>query len=166
MNIREQAEVPVHVGEELLYHNFLIADIAQEAILGFDFMKAHRVEWKWTDEILQISQSSVPCDMNHEYTPRRVTRISTQNPTVNPPRSEVIIPGIVRHRLDGSGTVTGIVLPHQQFLEKHGLGVTTIFVEQQQNGNLVRVINASDHPKELQKNGQIGILVTAYLLKE
>ena len=118
MDIRGQVEVPVHVGEELLYHNFLIADIEEEAVLGFDFMKIHQVEWEWADETLTISKTKVPCDMNHLYHPRRVARISTRSPTVIPPRSEVIIPGIVHRRPDG--TATGIIRPQQQFLEKHG----------------------------------------------
>ena len=164
MDIRGQVEVPVHVGEELLYHNFLIADIEEEAILGFDFMKIHQVEWKWADETLTISQTKVPCDMNHLYRPRRVARISTRSPTVIPPRSEVIIPGIVHRRPDG--TTTGIIRPQQQFLEKHGLGVATVFVEQQQNSVPVRIINASDQPKELQQNEQIGLLMPADLLEE
>ena len=94
MNIRGQVEVPVHVGEELLYHNFLIADIEEEAILGFDFMKEHWMELKWEDETLKISQTRVPCDMNYVYSPGRVARISTRSPTVIYPKSEVIIPGI------------------------------------------------------------------------
>ena len=44
MDIRVRLEVPVHIGEELLYHNFLIADIEEEAILGFDVIKTHELE--------------------------------------------------------------------------------------------------------------------------
>ena len=57
MNIKGQIEVPVHVGGEMLYHKFLIADIEEEAIMGFDFMKKHKVEWTWADQTLQICQS-------------------------------------------------------------------------------------------------------------
>ena len=91
MNIKGQIEVPVHVGEEMLYHNFLIADIEEEAIMGFDFMKKHKVEWTWADQTLQICQSKIPCDMDPESTPRRVARISTRTSMIIPPRSEVII---------------------------------------------------------------------------
>ena len=41
IDIKGQIEVPVHVGDELLYHNCLIAD---EEILGFDLMRHTR--WK------------------------------------------------------------------------------------------------------------------------
>ena len=50
MYIKGQTEVPVHVGKEMLYHNFLIAEIEEEAIVGFDFMKEHKVEWTWADQ--------------------------------------------------------------------------------------------------------------------
>ena len=52
MNITGQIEVPVHVGEEMLFHNFLIAEISEEAIMGYDFMKKHKVEWTWADQTL------------------------------------------------------------------------------------------------------------------
>lgn len=97
MNIKGQIEVPVHVGGEMLYHKFLIADIEEEAIMGFDFMKKHKVEWTWADQTLQICQSKIPCDMDPESTPRRVARISTKTSMIIPPRSEVIIIGIVHY---------------------------------------------------------------------
>ena len=95
MNIKGQTEVPAHVGEEMLYHNFLIAEIEEEAIMGFDFMKKHKVEWTWADQTLHICQSKIPCDMDPESKPRRVARISTKTSMIIPPRSEVIISGII-----------------------------------------------------------------------
>ena len=97
MNITGQIEVPVHVGEEMLFHNFLIAEISEEAIMGFDFMKKHKVEWTWADQTLQICQSKIPCEMDPESTPRRVAMISTRTSMIIPPRREVIIAGIVHN---------------------------------------------------------------------
>ena len=37
-DIKGQTELPVHVGKEMLYHNLLIAEIEEEAIMGFDFI--------------------------------------------------------------------------------------------------------------------------------
>ena len=54
MDIKGQTEAPNHAGKEMLYHNSLIAEIEEEAIMGFDFMKKHRVEWTWADQTLQI----------------------------------------------------------------------------------------------------------------
>ena len=113
--------------------------------MGFDFLKKHKEEWAWADQTLQICQSKIPCDMDPESTPRRVARISTRTSMIIPPRSEVIIAGIVHKR--PNGTTTGIVRPQQQFLEKHGLGIATVFVEQQNNSVPIRIINASERPK-------------------
>ena len=59
------------------------------------------------------------------------------------------IPWILRVHKRPDGTTTGIVRPQQQFLEKHGLGIATVFVEQQNNSLPIRIINASERPKEL-----------------
>ena len=51
-------------------------------------------------------------------------------------------------------------------MEKHGLGIATFFLEQQNNSVPIRIINARERPKELQKNEQVGLLMPADLLEE
>ena len=95
LNIRGKVTVPVHIGTEVVMHDFLIADIEEEAILGYDFMKKHQVEWNWKGQTLNIAQTSIPCNMEHQHIPHRIARISTKGPVIIPPRSEVIVTGIV-----------------------------------------------------------------------
>ena len=63
----------------------ILPEMEEEAIMGFDFMKKHNVEWRWADQTLQICQSKIPCDMDLESTPRRVARISTRTSMIIPP---------------------------------------------------------------------------------
>ena len=62
-----QISLTICVGPERLKQTFLVADLEESAILGYDFLHSHQVEWMWKDQSLRISKTVVPCNMNHEY---------------------------------------------------------------------------------------------------
>ena len=41
LNVRGKVAVPIHIGTEVVIHDILIADVEEEAILGYNFMKKH-----------------------------------------------------------------------------------------------------------------------------
>ena len=49
-----EVELDVQLGTDIVCQKFIIADIVEDGILGFDFCKAHQAEWKWADDELHL----------------------------------------------------------------------------------------------------------------
>ena len=50
-----EVELDVQLGTDIVRQKFIIADIVEDGILGFDFCKAHQAEWKWADDELHLN---------------------------------------------------------------------------------------------------------------
>ena len=49
-----EVELDIQIGDDIVRQKFIIADIKEEGILGFDFCKNHQAEWRWKDNQLKL----------------------------------------------------------------------------------------------------------------
>ena len=42
-----ECELDIQIGSEMVCQKFIVADIKEESILGYDFCRNHKAEWKW-----------------------------------------------------------------------------------------------------------------------
>ena len=83
-----EVELDIQIGDDIVRQKFIIADIKEEGILGFDFCKNHQAEWRWKDNQLKLGGELEEDDSSS--IPGRVARITVKQLTVIPSKSEIV----------------------------------------------------------------------------
>jgi len=156
-----EVELDVQIGKDIVRQKFIIADIREEGILGFDFCKNHKAEWRWKDGELKLGADTQETE---SYREGRVARVTTRELTVIPAKSEIVTIGIIEHEKE-CGEI-GLVQPQSQFLEKHQLGVAAVLARREGNSVPLRLINAQERAVILPKNTQVAMYEPAEVVPE
>ncbi len=90
-----EIELDVQTGDDIVRQKFIVADIWEDGILGFDFCKNHQAEWRWRDNQLKLGAERQ--EETESYMEGRVARITTKQLTVIPAKSEIVTSGILEH---------------------------------------------------------------------
>ena len=157
-----EVELDVQLGTDIARQKFIIADIVEDGILGFDFCKAHQAEWKWADDELHLDVKK--SSENTTYEKGRVARITTRRVVIVPPRSEIVTVGIIQGK-EGIPEI-GMIQPQGKFLEEYQLGVAAALGRREGNSVPLRLINMQEKAIILQKNVQVGLFSPASIVPE
>ena len=121
-----EVELDIQIGDDIVRQKFIIADIKEEGILGFDFCKNHQAEWRWKDNQLKLGGELETDDSSS--IPGRVARITLKQLTVTPSKSEIVTSGILEHAKDCEEM--GLIQPQSHFLETHQIGVAAVLARE------------------------------------
>ena len=92
--IQGRGKLPISMGSYDVLHNFWIAEITDECILGLDFMVKHDCRVDLRDCILHIKEEEIPLLSPGELWPPCCHVVSGGCVTVQP-NSELLVPGTV-----------------------------------------------------------------------
>ena len=126
-----------------------VAEIADECIIGMDFLQAHSCLVNLKEGILQIGEEEVPL-----HTPQvselSCYRCCAKSSVTLPPHSETLVPGQVEGvwKQDGRWAV---LQPEQTVFAQTGVMVGKTLVDLQGEHVPVRLLNLSDKPRKLKK---------------
>ena len=157
-----EVELDVQIGDDIVRQKFIVADIREEGILGFDFCKKHQAEWRWTDNQLKLGTEIREED--EDSMQGRVARITTKQLTVIPAKSEIVTCGILEHAKECAEI--GLLQPQLKFLETHQLGVAAVLARKVGNSVPMRLINTQEQAVILAKNTQVAMYVPAEVVPD
>lgn len=144
----------VEMGRKRLLHEFWVADLDCECILGLDFLGERNCIIDTRQRTVWIAETpntdtieNGPSKPNDE---KRVYRIRSEETVCIPPNSELIIPGVIE---DAPKTcLLGVVEQYQRFSEKKGILVARSLSDMSKSRIPVRVANLSVDPVTVYKS--------------
>ena len=71
-----KTDLEFEIGTQKLTHQFLIADIENDGILGMDFLKTHKCDLVLTRQILKINGEEILCFANSRNAQPRCCRVA------------------------------------------------------------------------------------------
>ena len=90
-------------------HDFIVAEIGDEGVLGRDFLRANRCQWNWEHNVLEIDGQEIRCrvPLLHDIPTEEVRAVKTY---VIPARTEMVIEGQLGEgtRTLSTGMLTGL----------------------------------------------------------
>ena len=125
-------------------HDFIVAEIGDEGVLGRDFLRANRCQWNWEHNVLEIDGQEIRCrvPLLHDIPTEEVRAVKTY---VIPARTEMVIEG---QRGEGTRTLsTGMLTGLPRFMGKRQLGVAAILARRRGTIVPVRVLNPSSRKR-------------------
>lgn len=142
--IRGRGDFSLQIGGLQTMHSVWVADIADQCILGLDFLESHGCQVDLGESVMHIGNQQIPLQKPINPQPT-CYRVSTANDITIPAGSEVIIPG----KLDkpAHSTSWGILEPSNTT----DLLVGKALVDLQREGVPVRVLNLSDQPRRFKR---------------
>ena len=161
MNVLGKCKLTMELHGRKIQHQFIVTNVKEDAILGFDFLEEHQVRWNWTTRTLEVDQEQFPCKMGDMTT--KVHRIITQQLSIIPPNSEMIVSGFVKDKR-GHGTM-GIIEGQQRFLQEYPVAIAAVITRKQKNSVPILVIFASHKPVVISKRVGIAMLVPGEVLE-
>ena len=125
-------------------HDFIVAEIGDEGVLGRDFLRANRCQWNWEHNVLEIDGQEIRCrvPLLHDIPTEEVRAVKTY---VIPARTEMVIEGQLG---EGTRTLsTGMLTGLPRFMGKRQLGVAAILARRRGRIVPVRVLNPSSRKR-------------------
>ena len=142
-----EVEIDVQLGDDIIRQKFIVAELKEEGILGFDFCRSHQAEWRWTDKQLTLKPQ---VQVRHTEEETQVGRVVTSERIRVPARCEIMVRGIVEHAQKTARE--GMIEPQETFVQKYPIGVAAVLAKREENSLPVRLINTQESDVELPKN--------------
>ena len=125
-------------------HDFIVAGIEDEGVLGRDFLRANRCQWNWEHNVLEVDGQEIRCrvPLLNDIPTEDVRAVRT---CVIPARTEMVIEGQL-----GEGTrtlATGMLTGLPKFMERRQLGVAAALARRRGRVVPVRVLNPSSRKR-------------------
>ena len=142
--IQGRGDVSLQIGGLQTAHSMWVADIADQCILGLDFLESHGCRVDLGESMMHIGDQQIP--LQRPVNPQPTCyRVLTSRDIEIPASSEMIIPG----KLDkpAHSIAWGIL----ESLNTTNLLVGKALVDLQREGVPVRVLNLSDKPKRFKR---------------
>ena len=136
------------VGKHVYEQEFLLADIANDGIIGYDFLSTNKCNILTSRKCLSMKGEIIQFSEIKE----KVTcyRITVAEKVVIPPETEMIVPGKV------SGThgenATGVLEGRPEFIEKSGLVVARSVIDMSGKNVPIRVANFHKESRTMYAN--------------
>lgn len=138
----------IRLKNHIFTHEFLLANIKDEAILGMDFFMKHNVDLLFSKSCMKIKGDFIPCFTNRGDP--KCCQISVAETVEIPPQSEKIIKGqpcgVIKYDF------IGMIESNKSFVEKTGLIIANAVVQQYSNVVPIRVANFGMKAKTVYKN--------------
>ena len=154
-----EIQIDVQIGDDIIRQNFILADIKEQGILGFDFCQNHQAEWRWKDKEITLNTSSHTRVISEE----KISRVSLKSNISIPARSEIIVSGILSQASEVKST--GMIEPQQSFSERYNVGVAAVVTEKQENSVPLRLMNITDDTIHIAKNTPVALFTPAEVIE-
>lgn len=94
--IRGRVKLPLQIGGQTYHHDTWVADIADECLVGLDFLVPHACQVDLKEGVLYVGDEEIPLEKPRveEFEPHCYRAVITGTVTV-PPHSEMIVPARV-----------------------------------------------------------------------
>ncbi|KAL5020764.1 hypothetical protein ScPMuIL_002155, partial [Solemya velum] len=156
LQIAGTCEINLSIGSCVYPHKVLVANIAEKAILGNDFLRQNRVVIDLSRNKLKIGTNTVQlyCDEGSF----QCCKVTAARKFVIPPESEVVVEGLMHRR--GSLFCEGVVESVSQLRQNHPqLMVAKTLVDCEVSRKVpVRLLNVTFEPAIVQEGSRIGML--------
>ncbi|KAL5011228.1 hypothetical protein ScPMuIL_011687, partial [Solemya velum] len=156
LQIAGTCEINLRIGSCEYPHKVLVANIAEKAILGNDFLRQNRVVIDLSRNKLKIGTNTVQlyCDEGSF----QCCKVTAARNFVIPPESEVVVEGLMHKR--GSPFCEGVVESVSQLRQNHPqLMVAKTLVDCELSRKVpVRLLNVTSEPAIVQEGSRIGML--------
>lgn len=145
----------IKIGSMTYPHQVLVADIAEYAILGNDFLRKYKANINLSLNKLRIGRNSVP--LISDPGSFKCCKVTTFRDTFIPAESEVVIEGFIKRR--GPLFMEGVVEPVAKVKRSHPeILIGKTLVDCETNTVPIRVVNASSEPSTLSQGTCLGML--------
>ncbi|KAL5020781.1 hypothetical protein ScPMuIL_002130, partial [Solemya velum] len=156
LQIAGTCKINLRIGSCVYPHKVLVANIAEKAILGNDFLRQNRVVIDLSRNKLKIGTNTVQlyCDEGSF----QCCKVTAARNFVIPPESEVVVEGLMHKR--GSPFCEGVVESVSQLRQNHPqLMVAKTLVDCELSRKVpVRLLNITSEPAIVQEGSRIGML--------
>ncbi|KAL5007119.1 hypothetical protein ScPMuIL_015925, partial [Solemya velum] len=156
LQIAGTCEINLSIGSCVYPHKVLIANIAEKAILGNDFLRQNRVVIDLSRNKLKIGTNTVQlyCDEGSF----QCCKVTAARNFVIPPESEVVVEGLMHRR--GSPFCEGVVESVSQLRQNHPqlMAAKTLVDCELSRKVPVRLLNVTSEPAIVQEGSRIGML--------
>lgn len=143
-----QTCVEIQIDQHKFFHNVLIADINNDAILGIDFLTANNCDVLLSKSCLDVQGDKIPC-FRYSNEISTCCRITVSENIVIPPGTEMIVPGRPTGQIN---KCAAILEPTNTFVEKQGLMIARSLVDPSKGIVPLRILNLQDEPCKIYKN--------------
>ena len=146
-----QAEMTFMVGDCVITHSLVIAEVEVPAVLGYDFLKASGAILDICAQKLTMNDHVIECILESRLP--SLFRISLAETIRIPARSEMMTEAKLHHEWPGTfGKTPVCVETKPSFFQRTGLLVARTLVESDKELIPVRLMNASDEARIVYKN--------------
>lgn len=154
-----KVNLKVLIGKCFYEHEFLLADIKDDGILGMDFLTKHKCDVLLSREYLLLNREKIPCFYKKGDNQVSCCRIVVSEKVIIPPESEIIVPGKVIDGIDRNSV--GILEPYEYFEVKKGILVSRTAVDLNKDFVPIRMANLGKEPCEVYENTVAAVFETA-----
>ena len=130
--------------------------------MHFDFCRNHQADWRLAKNELHLGTKDP--EGTSEGNIVKVTRITTRNVVIGPPRCEVNTSGIIQGKV--VIPEVGIIQPQGKFCELYRVGVVAVIGKREGNSVPLRLINMQEDTVVLPKKVQKELFSPALIMPE
>ena len=157
--VRGRTVLEVELGGHFYVHQFIVLDVAEDMILGLDFIQKFKVDCNWKKGVLCLQGDEVQACRRYSLGDGRVRRLLLSVKTVLPALSQIVVDTQVQGRAPGDLPDWGMVSPAQKPTEVHGVVPGKALVDPRCSEIPVPVMNPGTIDVVLPKYTLIGFLI-------
>ncbi|CAC5425832.1 unnamed protein product [Mytilus coruscus] len=145
-----KVKLNIQIGKCSYDHEFLLAEIKDNGILGMDFLTKNKCDLMLSKGYMMLYKERIPCFSDYGDTENTCCRISLNDNVIIPPESKMMVSGKTIDVIPMN--LSGIVEPDKNFIEKTGILIAKA-ADNLNNGLIpMRLINVSEKPYKLYEN--------------
>ena len=141
-------ELEFTIGEQMFQYPVFLADIANDFIIGRDFMMSNSCDIILSRQILKINGKEIYCHTNEFDV--QCCRVALTTDIEIPPDSEIVITGRTMDSYDN--TKLGVTTPNNNLFEKHNVLLARALVKPSNGLIPIQIANFDSVPKTLHKD--------------
>ena len=153
--------VKVNLAEEKYLHQFLIVDVAEDLILGLDFLARYNVDCDWRRGVLRLRGREVQACCQYSTGDGKVRRLATVGKIVLPANTHSMIQVRVKDRnrkCPGDAPDWGLTAPARKPAVKHGIVTGRALVDGSAQQVIIPVLNPTDTTVVLPRNTDLAFM--------
>ncbi len=156
-----KAQMPIKVNDTEVIHEVWVADITEEAILGYDFLQKYKCVLDFAERKLLMTELPDTPYAEENGDEQYIAKIVVRKTTIIPPKSEAIISTQLKDKCtynNDNEESLGIVESTWEFVEQQQMMIAKTLVQSDQDELSLRIINPHEEPKKLYANTVVATL--------
>ncbi|MDY6929837.1 MAG: RNase H-like domain-containing protein [Pseudomonadota bacterium] len=153
--------VEVELGSNYYAHRFLVMEMAEDVILGLDFIRKYDISWDRERDVLLFRGDEAKAVRRYHLGNGRCRRLLVSQDVRIPPRSQTVLAAKIDDRRKGSLPEWGTTDPLKGYAESRGIVVGRALVDPSAEVVPILVMNPTADPVNLSRNFPVAELVPA-----